>query len=140
MKILMKSKTIKSLKLLLFTSISFSFLALMQVLLNIIQHHPAWLIYLPLLLLPIFLFLTGMISLDLINQDYVTLNGKLIEKIKLWNKSFSIKVSKDGGKIQKFRLSKDFAETLKELEVDQRIELQYLKRTKAVVYIGKITI
>ncbi|MFF2889639.1 hypothetical protein [Paenibacillus sp. NPDC057967] len=94
---------------------------------------PTWIILIQIIPLPIFLIILTMTSLDLVKQDYVTIRGKLVEK-----KVYTVGVLMENGKVKKFRAHKEFVKEIKELKLQQEIEIQYYRRTKAVTQIKKL--
>lgn len=116
-----------------------AFITLVQVFVNVIEQRPTWLISILIIPVPVFLSITVIISLDLKKQDYISLQGKLIEKKGYMNKGNFIKVMIiQDGKLKAFRINKEFDEVMNDIEIDHGIELQYFRRTKAVVQIRKL--
>lgn len=132
----MDSRTTKSLKISLFSLITFSFITLVQIFVNIVEQRPIWLVALFILSLPIFIFTIIMISLDLIKQDHITVVGRLIEKKDIY-KGYKIKARMNDGNVKNFRINRDIDEVIKDLELDQNIEMTYYRRTKAVTNIKR---
>ncbi|WP_166243167.1 hypothetical protein [Paenibacillus turpanensis] len=124
------TKSKASLQLFLVTSLILTLTSSIQVFVNILQERPYWLVTLLLFPIPFFIFSAIMISLDLAKQDYTTLQGRVITKGK-----DIIVVRIEHGKDKKFRVKNDLINDLVE-ETD--IEIQYYKRTKAVISIKKI--
>jgi len=130
----MKSKATKSLKSLLLLSVIFIFIALIGLFTNVLVQRPiSWINLIPIILLPILLFILSMVSLDLVKQDYVTIKGKLVEK-----KVYTVGILTERSKIRKFRVNQEFVKEINELKLDQEIEIQYYRRTKAVTQIKKL--
>lgn len=109
--------------------ITFTLITTLALLTNLDQ-KPLWLFILQIVPLPIFLVLLSMICLDLYQKDYVTIKGELIEK-----KEYTVWILTENGKVKKFRANE--ASEIKELNLHQEIEIQYYKRTKAVIQIMK---
>lgn len=131
----MKSKTIKSLKSSLLLSVICIFVSLIGLFSNVIMQNvqiPNWIILIQMIPLPVFLMIVTMISLDLIKQDYVTIRGELVEK-----KVYTVGVLMKNGKVKKFRAHEEFVKEINELKLQQEIEIQYYRRTKAVTQIKK---
>lgn len=132
----MKSKATKSLKIVRTISLLLIVNTSLQVFLSVNGHYPIWLLVLQLLPLPIFLFLIIVICLDLIKQDCLTIRGKLLEKKESGRKAYFIKVLIHNGKARKFRFNKVFSDEYNVLQIDQRVEVSFFKRTKAVTAIS----
>jgi len=131
----MKLKTIKSLKSSLLLSVICIFISLIGLFSNVIVQNaqiPNWIILIQIIPLPVFLIILTMISLDLVKQDYVTIKGRLVEK-----KIYTVGVLMENGKVKKFRANEEFVNEIKELKLQQEIEIQYYRRTKAVIQINK---
>lgn len=129
----MKSKITKTLKILLLLSVIFAFITLFQIFANIIGQRPVWLIILQIIPLPFFLFILTIISLDLVKQDYVTIKGKLVKKLE-----YTVGILIGNGEVKKFRVNKAFVKGINELKLNQEIEIQYYRRTKAVTQIKRL--
>lgn len=93
---------------------------------------PNWIILIQIIPLPVFLMIVTMISLDLVKQDYVTIRGELVEK-----KVYTVGILMENGKVKKFRANEEFVKEIKELKLQQEIEIQNYRRTKAVTQIKK---
>ncbi|RJE83912.1 hypothetical protein D3P07_24180 [Paenibacillus sp. 1011MAR3C5] len=131
----MKSKTIKLLKSSLLLSVICIFVSLIGLFSNVIMQNaqiPTWIILIQIIPLPIFLIILTMTSLDLGKQDDVTIRGKLVEK-----KVYTVGILMENGKVKKFRAHEAFVKEIKERRLQQEIEIQYYRRTKAVIQIKK---
>ncbi|GGH20088.1 hypothetical protein [Paenibacillus segetis] len=124
----MKTKT--SLQILLFISLLMTFITFIKGFVNTVLERPNWLVALQLSPIPIFMFAAVVISLDLVKKDYVTLKGRLKSKVR--NK-IVVKVNSDVDR--KFTVKNDLMNDISE---DNDIEIQYYKRTKAVISIKSI--
>jgi hypothetical protein len=120
-------KTKTSLQLFLFFSLTMTLITAIQIFVNVLQDRPYWLVVLLFLPIPLFVFTAIMISLDLAKQDYLTLQGRL--KNKSGNK---ITIKSIVGNDMKFRINND---QIKDIRENKEIELEYYKRTKAVISI-----
>jgi hypothetical protein len=136
----MKSKTTKSLQVALIITSLLIVTSSFQLFIGIIEHNPTWLYILQALPIPIFLVLFSVICLDLFKKDIVTINGKLIEMRESGKtrKAYLIRILTESGKIKKFRFNKIFSDIYSGLEIDQKLEVTFYKRTKAVTAINHL--
>ncbi|NUU64297.1 hypothetical protein [Paenibacillus agri] len=127
----MKERTAKStLQVFLFISIVFIITSLIQLLLNIVQERPAWVLTLVSLPLPMFVFLAVVIILDLAKQDFMILKGRLTT---IRGNKVIVKTSNEREK--KFNITSN---QMRELEKDKDIEITYYKRTKTVINVTNV--
>ncbi|MFE4711726.1 hypothetical protein ACFRAM_12700 [Paenibacillus sp. NPDC056722] len=127
----MKERTAKStLKVFLFISIVFIITSSIQLLLNIVQEGPAWVLTLVSLPIPMFVFLAVVIILDLAKQDIITLQGRLTT---VNGNKVVLKIS--NGRVKKFNIT---SRQMRELEKDKDIEITYYKRTKTVINVTNV--
>ncbi|MCR8656707.1 hypothetical protein [Paenibacillus endoradicis] len=129
----MKLETPKRLKSLRLLSVLFTFIALIGLFSNVLVQPPIWIILIQVIPLPIFLIILTMVNLDLVKKDYVTIKGELVEK-----KVYTVGILIENGNVKKFRANKEFAKEINELKLHQEIEIQYYRRTKAVIQIKKL--
>ncbi|OBZ14468.1 hypothetical protein A8L34_11055 [Bacillus sp. FJAT-27264] len=127
----MKERTAKStLQVFLFISIVFIITSSIQLLLNIVQERPTWLLTLVSLPIPMFVFLAVVIILDLAKQDFMVLKGRLTT---VNGNKVVLKIS--NGRVKKFNIT---SRQIRELEKDKDIEITYYKRTKTVINVTNI--
>ncbi|MFF2015899.1 hypothetical protein [Paenibacillus sp. NPDC058177] len=127
----MKERTAKStLKVFLFISIVFIITSSIQLLLNIVQESPAWVLTLVSLPIPMFVFLAVVIILDLAKQDFMILKGRLTT---VNGNKVVLKIS--NGRVKKFNIT---SKQMRELEKDKDIEITYYKRTKTVINVTNV--
>jgi len=132
----MESKTVKSIKATIFLSVVIIFLSLSGAFSNYIlqvTNIPLWIIVIQIIPLPVFFIILIMNSFDLIKRDYVTARGKLVAK-----KIYTVEILMENGEVKKFRANDDFVKEINQLELQQEIEIQFYKRTKAVIQIHKM--
>ncbi|RUS47933.1 hypothetical protein [Cohnella sp. AR92] len=125
-----KSKAKKSLQLLLFFSLIMIFNSSIQIVINVLEDRPNWLILLLLIPNLIFIFIAIITSLDLVRKDYLTVFGRVDFK-----KGNIIKINTIDGEYKKFWVNKDL---LKDIDENTEIELHYYKITKAVINIKNV--
>ena len=130
-----EKETKTSLQLFLFSSLMMTFIASIQIFINILQERPYWLIILLFSPVPILIFTAIMISLDLAKRDYLTLRGHV--KTKSGNK---IIVNLQTGKDKKFRINNDQMTQMTSISEDEEIEVEYYRRTKAVIKIKNLNV
>lgn len=102
----------------------------MQIYVSRVLERPPWLVVLQIFPFPILVFIAIVISLDLAKQDNVTLRGRVKSKVRN-----IIVIIVDNGMDRKFTFKND---RMKDINVDDYIELQYFKRTKAVISVKNI--
>ncbi|OPH59670.1 hypothetical protein BC351_19505 [Paenibacillus ferrarius] len=120
-----KSRTNKSLIIFLVLSIIMTVISILQVIINMHELRPVWLIAILLIPIPIYVFVVVAISLDLVKQDYLIIHGRIITRSE--NK---IVVQLLNGKMKTFRLKNDFLDAI---DVENDIEIVFYKRTRAVI-------
>ncbi|TXK78383.1 hypothetical protein [Paenibacillus sp. N3.4] len=121
----MKRRTDRSLTLFVILSMIMTFISALQVAANMYEGRPVWFIDILLIPIPIFAFMTVVIFLDLVKQDYLTLQGRI--KARSENK---IVVHVGNGKMKTFRLRNEYVDAV---DVENDIEIIFYKRTRAVI-------
>lgn len=123
-------KTKSALKLLLFILLLMIFINSIKLVVDTVLERPHWVVMLQLPQIPILFVIAIVIYLDLAKQDDITLQGLVKSKVR--NR---VVITVESGIDRKFTIKND---RMKDIHEDDNIEVQYYKRTKAVISIKSI--
>lgn len=126
----MREQALRTLKLTLFYSVLSTFIALVNLSIQIIELRPWWLVTISCLPIPAFLILLTVIGWDLRRQEAVVIRGEVIGK-----DGSRLQVAGEQSVRRRFRVR---PQDISDIEVHARIELELLKRTRTVVRVTRL--